>query len=107
MSTQFPTHSKRVHPRSPLTRILGLGFGVAVIFGGTVGVGILRLPGTIAGELRSFWLILAIWTAGALYALLGAISLSSWVLPCHKRAAFTSTRDEPLGLRWGLQRAGR
>ena len=47
-----------------------------MIFGGTVGVGILRLPGTIAGELRSFWLILAIWAAGALYALLGAISLS-------------------------------
>ena len=73
---RFPTHSKRVQPRSPLVRILGLGFGVAVIFGGTVGVGILRLPGTIAGELRSFWLILAIWAAGALYALLGAISLS-------------------------------
>jgi APA family basic amino acid/polyamine antiporter len=76
MPTQIPAHSKRVPPRSPLVRILGLGFGVAVIFGGTVGVGILRLPGTIAGDLRSFWLILAIWAAGALYALLGAISLS-------------------------------
>ncbi len=76
MPTQIPAHTKRVQPRSPLVRILGLGFGVAVIFGGTVGVGILRLPGTIAGELRSFWLILAIWAAGALYALLGAISLS-------------------------------
>jgi basic amino acid/polyamine antiporter, APA family len=76
MPTQSPAHRKRVQPRSPLVRILGLGFGVAVIFGGTVGVGILRLPGTIAGELRSFWLILAIWAAGALYALLGAISLS-------------------------------
>ena len=73
---QIPAHIERVQPRSPLVRIVGLGFGVAVIFGGTVGVGILRLPGTIAGELRSFWLILAIWAAGALYALLGAISLS-------------------------------
>src|SRR5271169_136667 len=62
--------------RTSLSRILGLGFGVAVIFGGTVGVGILRLPGTIAGELGSFWLILAVWVAGALYALLGAVSLS-------------------------------
>ncbi len=49
---------------------------MAVIFGGTVGVGILRLPGTIAGELGSFWPIMAIWILGALYALLGAISLS-------------------------------
>jgi hypothetical protein len=40
------------HPpqRTSLSRILGGGFGIAVIFGGTVGVGILRLPYTIAGE---------------------------------------------------------
>lgn len=63
-------------PRKPLARILGLGFGVAVIFGGTVGVGILRLPGLIAGLLGNFWLILAMWVVGAMYALLGAISLA-------------------------------
>jgi APA family basic amino acid/polyamine antiporter len=63
-------------PRRPLARILGLGFGVAVIFGGTVGVGILRLPGLIAGELGNFWLIMLVWIVGALYAFLGAISLS-------------------------------
>ncbi len=63
-------------PRRPLARILGLGFGVAVIFGGTVGVGILRLPGMIGGELGNFWLIMLVWIIGALYALLGAISLS-------------------------------
>ena len=40
-------------PRTSLSRILGIGFSVAVIFGGTVGVGILRLPGTIAGEMGS------------------------------------------------------
>jgi len=62
--------------RSPLKRILGLGFGVAVIFGGTVGVGILRLPGVIAGQLGNFWLIMLVWVVGALYALLGAISLA-------------------------------
>jgi APA family basic amino acid/polyamine antiporter len=61
---------------TPLARILGLGFGVAVIFGGTVGVGILRLPGMIAGQLGNFWLIMLVWIVGALYALLGAISLS-------------------------------
>jgi basic amino acid/polyamine antiporter, APA family len=76
MPTQIPARSTRVQHRSPLVCILGVGFSVAVIFGGTVGVGILRLPGTIAGELRTFWLILAIWAVGALYALLGAISLS-------------------------------
>ncbi len=59
-----------------LTRILGLGFGVAVIFGGTVGVGILRLPGTIAGQLGSFSLIMLVWVLGGCYALLGALSVA-------------------------------
>ncbi len=61
---------------TPLSRILGLGFGIAVIFGGTVGIGILRLPGTIAGQLGSFWPIMLVWAAGACYALLGAISVA-------------------------------
>jgi APA family basic amino acid/polyamine antiporter len=62
--------------RTSLSRILGLGFGIAVIFGGTVGVGILRLPGTIAGQLASFWPIMLVWAAGGCYALLGAISVA-------------------------------
>ena len=62
--------------RTSLSRILGLGFGVAVIFGGTVGVGILRLPGMIAGQLGSFSLIMLVWVVGGLYALLGAISVA-------------------------------
>jgi len=62
--------------RTSLSRILGLGFGIAVIFGGTVGVGILRLPGTIAGQLQSFSLIMLVWVVGGCYALLGAISVA-------------------------------
>lgn len=63
-------------PRHALARILGLGFGIAVIFGGTVGVGILRLPGLVAAQLWSVPLSLAVWCVGGLYALLGAISLA-------------------------------
>jgi APA family basic amino acid/polyamine antiporter len=59
-----------------LVRILGLAFGLAVVFGGTVGVGILRLPGEIAGRLNSVSLILLVWVVGALYTVLGAVSLS-------------------------------
>ena len=62
--------------RPSLRRILGLGFGLAVTFGGTVGVGILRLPGTIASELPSFWLIQIVWVAGGCYAMLSAISVA-------------------------------
>jgi APA family basic amino acid/polyamine antiporter len=66
----------RAPPRTSLSRILGIGFSVAVIFGGTVGVGILRLPGTIAGEMGSFWPIMLTWLIGGAYALLGAISVA-------------------------------
>jgi basic amino acid/polyamine antiporter, APA family len=62
--------------RGHLARILGIGFGIAVIFGGTVGVGILRLPGEIAGRLGSPSLIVLVWVIGGIYALLGAISLA-------------------------------
>jgi len=60
----------------PLWRVLGLGFGLAMVFGGTVGVGILRLPGTLAGALGDSRLIVLFWILGGLYALLGAASSS-------------------------------
>ena len=40
-----------------LLRILGVGFGLAIVIGGTVGVGILRSPGPITEQLGSVWLI--------------------------------------------------
>jgi APA family basic amino acid/polyamine antiporter len=55
-----------------LLRILGVGFGLAIVVGGTVGVGILRSPGPIAEHLGSVWLIVLVWILGGLYALFGA-----------------------------------
>jgi APA family basic amino acid/polyamine antiporter len=60
-------------PERPLLRILGLTFGLAVILGGTIGVGILRTPGTVAAELGSRTLILTVWALGGLYTLIGAV----------------------------------
>jgi len=60
----------------PLTRILGLGFGLAMVFGGTVGVGILRLPGTLAAALGDSRLVVLFWILGGLYALLGAVAVA-------------------------------
>ena len=62
--------------RGRLLRILGLGFGLAVIIGNTIGAGIFRTPGTIAQQLPSVPLFLGVWVVGGLYALLGAISLA-------------------------------
>jgi APA family basic amino acid/polyamine antiporter len=60
----------------PLTRILGLGFGLAMVFGGTVGVGILRLPGTLAAALGDSRLIVLFWILGGVYSLLGAVAVA-------------------------------
>jgi len=62
--------------RGRLLRVLGVGFGLAVIIGNTIGAGIFRTPGDIAAHLQSPWLFLGVWIVGGLYALLGAVSLA-------------------------------
>lgn len=60
-------------PRNELFKILGVGFGVAVTVGGTIGTGILRKPGPIAAQLGESWLIMTLWAAVSLYAFLGTL----------------------------------
>ena len=71
VSTQTPALS-----RGHLLVVLGVGFGIAVTIGNTVGAGILRTPGVIAQHLQTFWPFLAAWIVGAIYALLGANALA-------------------------------
>lgn len=59
-----------------LRRILGVGFGLAVTIGGTIGVGILRTPSLIAAQLPDRFSILLVWVVGGLYTLLGAVCLA-------------------------------
>jgi APA family basic amino acid/polyamine antiporter len=59
-----------------LLRVLGLGFGLAVIIGNTIGAGIFRAPGQIAEQLPHPGLFLGVWVVGGCYALLGAICLA-------------------------------
>ncbi len=63
-------------PRGALQRVLGVGFGLAIIVGGAVGVGILRTPGTIAGLVQHEVLVFLAWGLAGLYALLQANNLA-------------------------------
>jgi len=63
-------------PRGHLLRVLGVAFGVAVIIGNTIGIGILRTPGDIATQLPSAPWFYGVWLAGGIYALLGALTLA-------------------------------
>jgi APA family basic amino acid/polyamine antiporter len=72
MSKPPPRPASRGH----LLKILGVGFGLAVIIGNTIGAGIMRAPGNVAAELPNSWLFMTAWLVGGAYALLGAISLA-------------------------------
>jgi len=61
--------------QNQLRKLLGVGFGVAVTIGGTIGTGILRKPGPIAQDIGNPTLIIAVWLAVGLYALVGSLSV--------------------------------
>lgn len=65
-----------IQGRGRLLTVLGVGFGLAVIIGNTIGAGIFRAPGEIAQQTGTPWLFLGVWIAGAVYAFLGAIALA-------------------------------
>ena len=71
-----PAAASTAEHRGHLLRVLGVGFGLAVIIGNTIGAGIFRAPGAIAQQLPNTWLFLGVWVLGGFYALLGAISLA-------------------------------
>ncbi len=74
--TVIPAGVGRGTSRGKLIQVLGVSFGVAVIIGNTILVGILRTPGDVAARLPSPEIFLGVWLIGGLYALLGAISLA-------------------------------
>ena len=69
------TTRSSVRTKGHLLRILGVGFGIAVIVGGAIGSGILRTPGLAAAQLGSPGLIIAIWLVGGIYAFCCTLSV--------------------------------
>ncbi|MVM29840.1 amino acid permease [Spirosoma sp. HMF4905] len=61
--------------QNQLKKLLGVGFGVAVTIGGTIGTGILRKPGPIAQDIGNPTLIIAVWLIVGVYALAGSLSV--------------------------------
>lgn len=71
-----------------LRRVLGVGFGLAVSIGATIGVGILRTPGLVAEQLHAPLAIVLLWAAGGLYTLLGASCLTELGLMLPRAGGF-------------------
>ncbi len=74
--TAAPATASAPSARGRLLQVLGVAFGLAVIVGNTIGVGILRTPGEVAVQLPLASWFLGIWLAGGIYALLGALTLA-------------------------------
>ncbi|HKP69223.1 MAG TPA: APC family permease [Pyrinomonadaceae bacterium] len=74
--------------RGRLLRILGIGFGLAICIGSTVGQGILRTPGPVAENLGSVWLIMFAWMLGGVYCLLGANNIAELATMTPKAGGF-------------------
>src|SRR5438552_2988386 len=74
--TDIAESTHTLHSRGTLLRVLGVGFGLAVTIGGTIGMGILRTPGEVAAQLPTPELFIGVWILGGVYALLGAISIA-------------------------------
>jgi APA family basic amino acid/polyamine antiporter len=76
LTSRMPNQTTAPAATRGLIRILGVGFGLAVILGSTLGVGILRTPGLVAGQLPNVTGILAVWIVGGLYTLVGAACIA-------------------------------
>ncbi|HSU25801.1 MAG TPA: APC family permease, partial [Pyrinomonadaceae bacterium] len=75
-------------PSGKLLRVLGVGFGLAIAIGATIGVGILRNPGAVAQQLGSYWPIMIAWVLGGVYCLLGANYLAELAAMTPKAGGF-------------------
>jgi APA family basic amino acid/polyamine antiporter len=72
METIQATSENQATEKNKLLRILGVGFGLAVVIGGTIGVGILRTPGEIVALLGSVQLVILVWILGGVYTFFSA-----------------------------------
>src|SRR5713226_4820591 len=75
-SAQYDQTVTNNRSHGTLLRVLGVGFGLAVTIGGTIGMGILRTPGDVAKQLPTPTLFIGVWLLGGAYALLGTISVA-------------------------------
>lgn len=71
-----PSDLEEAASTGSLLKVLGVAFGIAVLVGNSIGMGILRTPGEVAQHLPSVGPFMAIWVLGAMYALLGALTVA-------------------------------
>ena len=56
-------------------RALSMRDGIAIVVGTVIGSGIFLVPGAVAKQLNSLWMVLLAWVVGGILSLFGALSL--------------------------------
>jgi basic amino acid/polyamine antiporter, APA family len=80
-----------------LLHILGVGFGLAMAVGGTIGVGILRNPGGVAEQLGAFWPIVLAWLLGGVFCMLNANHVAELATMIPKAGGFYAYAERAFG----------
>jgi APA family basic amino acid/polyamine antiporter len=83
-------------------RVMGVGFSIALAFGNTIGVGILRLPGSVAAALQDPALVIGVWVIGGVYAILGAVSVAELAAMTPLSGGFYVFSRRAFGPRFGF-----
>ncbi|HVH67189.1 MAG TPA: amino acid permease [Gemmatimonadales bacterium] len=76
MSSPTPTPAPPHSQAHELRRVIGLGGGIGLIVGITIGSGIFRTPPTIAGLVPNPRVIMGLWTAFGLIGICGALAVA-------------------------------
>jgi APA family basic amino acid/polyamine antiporter len=92
--------------KNQLKKALSLSFGIAIMVGSTIGVGILRTPSLVAGLLDNSWLIIACWLIGGTYILIGAGTFIELATMLPKAGGAFNYVERAFGKKKGLSRVG-
>ena len=85
-----------------LLRQLGFFSATALVISNMAGTGIFATTGFMAGDLGSAWVILAVWTVGAMFAFAGALSYSELGINFPRSGGEYVYLTEAYGPSWGF-----
>ena len=93
-------------PGSGLARHLGLFGTTMAVMGGIIGAGIFINPYLVAERVHTSFLILSVWIAGGVVALLGGLSMPNSPRACPSLAASTLICGKRFIRAWRFSMAG-
>src|SRR5689334_3693660 len=96
------TETETPSSKPGLVRQIGFFSATALVISNMAGTGIFATTGFMAGDLGSAWVILAVWTVGAMFAFAGALSYSELGINFPRSGGEYVYLSEAYGPSWGF-----